>query len=128
HVTEPLPRILSPAALALWDGPVVATFHAAGDSSWRGLAETLFGFLVKRIDLRVAVSEQARRAAAAYTTGDYVLIPNGVELPDGVTAGGRSDHLVFAGRHDPRKGLPVMLRAWPRLRRDSLRLRVVGAD
>jgi len=32
------------------------------------------------------------------------------------------------GRHDPRKGLPVLLRAWPGLRRDGLRLRVVGAD
>src|SRR5262249_15624288 len=35
---------------------------------------------------------------------------------------------VFLGRHDPRKGLPVMLRAWPRLNRSGLRLRVIGAD
>jgi phosphatidylinositol alpha-mannosyltransferase len=128
HVHEPLAPILSPAALALWDGPVVATFHAAGDSAWRLLAQALFGFVVDRIDLRVAVSEQALNAAAAYSPDDYVVIPNGVELPEGIVPGGRHDHIVFAGRHDPRKGLPVLLRAWPRLRRDGLRLRVVGAD
>jgi len=32
HVHEPLAPTLSPAALAFWDGPAVATFHAAGDS------------------------------------------------------------------------------------------------
>ena len=67
HVHEPLAPMLSPAALALWDGPAVATFHAAGASSWRRFAEPLWGFLLGRIDLRVAVSEQARIAAAAST-------------------------------------------------------------
>ena len=64
HVHEPLAPMLSPAALALWDGPTVATFHAAGNSSWRRFAEPLWGLLLGRIDLRVAVSEQARLAAA----------------------------------------------------------------
>jgi phosphatidylinositol alpha-mannosyltransferase len=128
HVHEPLAPMLSPAALALWDGPTVATFHAAGDSSWRGLAQVLFGFLVDRIDLRVAVSEQARSAAAAYAPGDYDVIPNGVEIPEGIEPSGRSDRIVFLGRHDPRKGLPVLLRAWRRLRSSGLRLRVIGAD
>ena len=39
-----------------------------------------------------------------------------------------TDRIVFAGRHDPRKGLPVLLRAWARLRGRGLRLRVLGAD
>ena len=128
HVHEPLAPMLSPAALALWDGPAVATFHAAGDSSWRPFADVLWGFLLDRIDLRVAVSEQARLAAAAHAPGHYEVIPNGVEIPDGVDPGGRAERIVFAGRHDPRKGLPVLLRAWPRLRGSGLRLRVLGAD
>lgn len=128
HVHEPLAPMLSPAALALWDGPAVATFHAAGSSSWRRLAEPLWGFLLGRIDLRVAVSEQARLAAIPYAPGHYEVIPNGVEIPDGIDAGDRADHIVFAGRHDPRKGLPVLLRAWPRLRGSGVRLRVLGAD
>jgi phosphatidylinositol alpha-mannosyltransferase len=128
HVHEPLAPMLSPAALALWDGPTVGTFHAAGDSSWRPIAQVLWGFLAERIDLRVAVSEQARLSAAAYLPGPYQVIPNGVEIPEGIDAGDRADRIVFAGRHDPRKGLPVLLRAWPRLRDSGLRLRVLGAD
>jgi len=128
HVHEPLAPMLAPAALALYQGPVVATFHAAGPSAWRSHALRLWGFLLDRIDVRIAVSEQALRTAAAYSKGRYELIPNGVELPESVDPGGRRDHVVFVGRHEPRKGLPVLLRAWPRLRRAGLRLRVIGAD
>jgi phosphatidylinositol alpha-mannosyltransferase len=128
HVHEPLAPMLSPAALALWDGPAVATFHAAGNSSWRRFAEPLWGFLLGRIDLRVAVSEQARLAAAPFAPGHYEVIPNGVDIPPGIDPGDRADCIVFAGRHDPRKGLPVLLRAWPRLRGSGIRLRVLGAD
>jgi phosphatidylinositol alpha-mannosyltransferase len=56
------------------------------------------------------------------------VIPNGVEIPEGIDPGERADRIVFAGRHDPRKGLPVLLRAWPRLRGSGIRLRVLGAD
>jgi phosphatidylinositol alpha-mannosyltransferase len=128
HVHEPLAPMLSPAALALWDGPTVATFHAAGDSTWRRLAEPLWGFLLGRIDLRIAVSEQARLAACPFAPGHYEVIPNGVDIPPGIEPGTRADRVVFAGRHDPRKGLPVLLRAWPRLRDSGVRLRVLGAD
>ncbi|HZT86156.1 MAG TPA: glycosyltransferase family 4 protein [Gaiellaceae bacterium] len=128
HVHEPLAPMLSPAALALWDGPSVGTFHAAGDSSWRPLAEVLWGFLLDRLDVRVAVSEQARLAAVPYAGGEFEVIPNGVEIPEGIHPGGRADRIVFAGRHDPRKGLPVLLRAWPRLRASGVRLRILGAD
>jgi phosphatidyl-myo-inositol alpha-mannosyltransferase len=128
HVHEPLAPMLSPAALALWDGATVATFHAAGESTWRRFAEPLWGFLLDRIDLRVAVSEQARLAAAPFAPGHYEVIPNGVEIPPEIDPGNRADRIVFAGRHDPRKGLPVLLRAWPRLRDSGVRLRVLGAD
>jgi phosphatidyl-myo-inositol alpha-mannosyltransferase len=128
HVHEPLAPMLSPAALALWSGPAVATFHAAGDSSWRPIGEALWGFLLGRIDLRIAVSEQARLAASPFAPGQYEVIPNGVEIPEGIDAADRADRIVFAGRHDPRKGLPVLLRAWPHLRGRGVRLRVLGAD
>jgi phosphatidyl-myo-inositol alpha-mannosyltransferase len=128
HIHEPLAPMVSPAAMALWDGPTVGTFHAAGDSAWRIPAQFLFGFLAARLDLRVAVSEQARRTANVFVPGEYEVIPNGVELPAAVDPAGRRNRIAFAGRHDPRKGLPVLLRAWPRLRRGDLRLRVAGAD
>jgi phosphatidyl-myo-inositol alpha-mannosyltransferase len=128
HVHEPLAPMLGPAALALWDGPMVGTFHAAGESSWRPIADALWGFLLGRLDLRVAVSEQARIAASRSARGDYEVIPNGVEIPPAVDPSGRAEQIVFLGRHDPRKGLPVLLRAWPRLRATGVRLRVIGAD
>jgi len=128
HVHEPLVPILGPASLALWEGPAVGTFHAAGQTSWRPIGVGLWGFVLDRVDLRIAVSEQARRTAATQASGDYELIPNGVDLPDGIDPGSRADRIVFAGRHDPRKGLPVLLRAWPDLRGSGLRLRVLGAD
>jgi phosphatidylinositol alpha-mannosyltransferase len=128
HVHEPLAPMLGPAALALWEGPAVGTFHAAGSSSWRPFADVLWGLLLERLDLRIAVSEEARSAAYAAAAGDYEVIPNGVDIPEGVDPGGRANRIVFAGRHDPRKGLPVLLRAWSRLRGNGLRLRVVGAE
>ena len=129
HVHEPLAPMLSPGALALWDGPAVATFHAAGETSWRPLARFLWGFLLDRLDLRIAVSEQAARTAADFAAGDYQVIPNGVELPPEVDPGTRRDQIVFLGRHDPRKGLPVLLRAWPRIHRATgARLRLIGTD
>jgi phosphatidylinositol alpha-mannosyltransferase len=128
HVHEPLAPMLGPAALGLYRGPIVATFHAAGESGWRPMAERCFGMLLDRVDARIAVSEQAMRTATAYAPGEYELIPNGVELPPSVDSGGRRDHLVFVGRHEPRKGLPVLLRAWPEIRRAGVRLRLIGAD
>jgi phosphatidylinositol alpha-mannosyltransferase len=128
HVHEPLAPMLSPGALALWDGPAVATFHAAGETSWRPLARFLWGFLLDRLDVRIAVSEEAARTAADFAAGDYEVIPNGVELPADADPDDRQDQIVFLGRHDPRKGLPVLLRAWPGLRESGLRLRVIGAD
>src|SRR4029450_13457804 len=49
--------------------------------------------------------------------------------PPEAAPGNRDDPIVFIGRHDPRKGMPVLLRAWPDVhRRTGARLRLVGAD
>jgi len=129
HVHEPLTPALAVAALASATVPVVATFHAAGHSRWRRAAMPLWGFLLDRIDVRIAVSEAAAATARDYAPGDYRLIPNGVRLPERYELDGRRSHVVFVGRHEPRKGLAVLLRAWPRIRnRTGARLRVVGAD
>ncbi len=57
------------------------------------------------------------------------MIPNGVLVPESAAAGGREHRIVFAGRQEPRKGLQVLLRAWPEIHaRTGLRLTVAGAD
>jgi phosphatidylinositol alpha-mannosyltransferase len=117
------------AALALARCPLVATFHASGELGWLKLAKPMWGFLLDRIDHRIAVSEPARASAARYFPAEYELIPNGVIVPETAEAGGRHDHIVFVGRQESRKGLQVLLRAWPEIRRRTgTRLRVVGAD
>ena len=129
HVHEPMTPTPGVATLALARCPLVATFHASGELSWLKLAKPIWGFLADRLDHRIAVSEPARESAARYFPGDYELIPNGVLVPEEAEAGGRAEQIVFVGRQEPRKGLQVLLRAWPEIRRRTgARLRVVGAD
>jgi phosphatidylinositol alpha-mannosyltransferase len=129
HVHEPMTPVLAIGALALTRSPVVATFHASGKLAWARGGMPLWGFLLDRIDTRIAVSERARASAEGYAQGDYEVIPNGVLIPPEAEPSGRQDRILFVGRHEGRKGLPVMLRAWPEIhRRTGARLRVIGAD
>jgi len=129
HVHEPMAPVISVAVLALARTPVVATYHASGELGWMRAGLPVWGFLLDRIDYRIAVSEQARASFEAWRPGDYEIIPNGVLIPPDADPGGRGEQIVFAGRHEPRKGLHVLLRAWPEIRRRSgLRLRLIGAD
>jgi phosphatidyl-myo-inositol alpha-mannosyltransferase len=129
HVHEPMTPTPGVASLALARCPIVATFHASGELAWLKLGQYIWGFLTDRIDHRIAVSVPARESAARFFPGDYELIPNGVLMPDEAEAGGRAEQIVFVGRQEPRKGLQVLLRAWPEIRRRTgARLRVVGAD
>jgi glycosyltransferase involved in cell wall biosynthesis len=88
-----------------------------------------WGFLMDRIDHRIAVSELARESAARWLPGDYDVIPNGQIVPPEADPANRENAIVFIGRHDPRKGISVLLRAWPEIhRRTGTRLRLIGTD
>jgi phosphatidyl-myo-inositol alpha-mannosyltransferase len=129
HLHEPMTPTPCIAALALFEGPMVGTHHASGDLGWMRLAKPVWGFLEERLDRRIAVSEQALASAQRWLPGDYEIVPNGVLIPDGVEPGRREHRIVFAGRQEPRKGLQVLLRAWPQIRRATgARLRIAGAD
>jgi phosphatidylinositol alpha-mannosyltransferase len=130
HVHEPLAPILSAFALVVATCPTVATCHSAGERlGWYPLGKVMWGIAGERIDYRIAVSEAARRSAEPYVGGPIEVIPNGVVLTPAVDVGNRTGNVVFIGRNEPRKGLPVLLRAWPEVRtRTGARLRVVGAD
>ncbi len=129
HLHEPMTPAICTATLVLARSPIVATFHASGDLGWMRFGTPLWGFLTDRIDYRIAVSERARTSQARWLPGDYEVIPNGVLVPDAAPAGGREHRIVFAGRQEPRKGLQVLLGAWPEIhRRTGLRLTVAGAD
>jgi phosphatidylinositol alpha-mannosyltransferase len=129
HLHEPMTPTPCIAALALWDGPMVGTHHASGDLGWMRLAKPVWGFLEERLDRRIAVSEQARASAQRWLPGEYEIVPNGVLIPEGAEPGGREHRVVFAGRQEARKGLHVLLRAWPDVqKRTGARLRIAGAD
>ena len=129
HLHEPMTPAICTSVLVLARCPLVATFHASGDLGWMRYGKPLWGFLIDRIDHRITVSERARDSQATWLPGDYEIVPNGVLVPESAPAGGREHRIVFAGRHEPRKGLQVLLRAWPEIRRRTgLRLTVAGSD
>jgi phosphatidylinositol alpha-mannosyltransferase len=129
HLHEPMTPAICIATLALARCPLVATFHASGDLGWMRGGLPMWGFLMERLDHRIAVSEAARASAQRWLPADYEVIANGVLIPDEADAGDRGHTIAFVGRHEPRKGLAVLLRAWPDIRaRTGARLRVIGAD
>ncbi|HYN56197.1 MAG TPA: glycosyltransferase family 4 protein [Motilibacterales bacterium] len=124
HVHEPAGPTLGLLSVWVSEGPIVATWHASLASSRRELNATapLVRSAMEKIRARIAVSEYARRSLVEYTGGDAVLIPNGVDVS--LYAGdeplpGRQrgqNTLMFLGRIDePRKGLPILLSALPRV-------------
>jgi len=136
HVHEPSVPSLSLLACWVASGPIVATVHTAIRKS-RILLATMpvLRSALEKIDGRIAVSEAARSTFVEHLGGDAVLIPNGVatrryrhaEPLDGWP--GQGGAIGFLGRMDePRKGLPVLLRAFEILApgRPGLRLLIGG--
>jgi len=129
HCHEPMTPAICVCAIALAQCPIVVTHHAHGDLGWMKPALHFWGFLMDRVDARIAVSPMAAESASRWLPGDYQVIPNGVLIPDDADPADRDNTVVFIGRHDHRKGLPTLLRAWPSIHAATgARLRVIGTD
>ena len=135
HVHEPNAWAVSWYAVEHARAPVVGTFHTYSTSVvTNGLAANALGArrLFGKLSARIAVSEAARWTAQRFYGGRYRIVPNGVDLgaarPDPGRPNGRL-HLLFVGRPEERKGLPVLLRAFEALRGAGVdaRLTVAGA-
>lgn len=129
HLHEPLVPLVGWKALFV-DKPMVATFHA--DPPRLVALAYRFAPLVGRRLRRAAitaVSETAARVIPA-SWGPVTVIPNAIDTASYQLPVGRVDRRVcFLGRDEPRKGLDVLLRAWP-LVRDRIpdaELKVMGA-
>lgn len=121
HVHEPSVPSVSMAAVFLATSPVVATFHAALESSFGYEYLPWLGRMgMDRVDVRIAVSEAAREFPARMFPGDYRIIPNGVTVEKYAPAVGAAKvkgRVFFIGRAEKRKGLGVLLHAFARLRK-----------
>src|SRR5436190_2289053 len=128
HLHEPIVPGPTVSALIGFNGPMVGTFHAAGEVPYQWLRPALRS-LMMRLTFRVAVSESAREPAAGNWSGaDYTVLWNGIEIDRiASTAPTPSPRpsVLFIGRHEPRKGLEVLLDAWAGIDRDA-QLQVVG--
>lgn len=121
HLHEPLAPGACMTAMILKSTPLVGTFHAAGTSaSYRYMSGPL-RWLVDRLDARVVVSAEAEALAAGHLGGTYEPLFNGIEVDrfEAVEPWPRRTQTVFfLGRHEPRKGLDVLLAALPKLPAD----------
>ncbi|MDQ1381470.1 MAG: phosphatidyl-myo-inositol alpha-mannosyltransferase [Actinomycetota bacterium] len=128
HLHEPIVPGPTVSALIGFNGPMVGTFHAAGEVPYQWLRPALRS-LMMRLTYRVAVSESARETAAGNWTGaEYTVLWNGIEIErvaSATPATAPRPTVLFIGRHEPRKGLEVLIDAWAGLDRDA-RLQVVG--
>lgn len=126
HIHEPNSPSYSMMAMAVAEGPIVATYHAsASESKVLKMALPFLRPYLERIHGGIAVSEEARRWQVENLAGDPVLIPNGVEtsvyrgaqpLAGLDSPGEHRPRLMFLGRfEEPRKGLQILLEAMPRI-------------
>lgn len=116
HIHEPLMPAVSLAALKS-DLPRVLTFHADAPS-WVGRIYRLLPAGRTRQIRSAVVTAVSPVAAAALpeSFGEVEIIPNGIEV-DAFAGQDRLPYRVtFLGRDEPRKGLGVLLAAWPHIR------------
>ncbi|MFJ9410122.1 glycosyltransferase family 4 protein [Streptomyces sp. NPDC101393] len=119
HIHEPASPSLG--LLSCWaaQGPIVATFHTSNPRSRAMIAAyPILQPALEKISARIAVSEYARRTLVEHLGGDAVVIPNGVDVDFFARAEPKAEwqgHTIgFIGRIDePRKGLPVLMKALP---------------
>jgi phosphatidyl-myo-inositol alpha-mannosyltransferase len=134
HVHEPVAPVAGWDACSYRGAPVVGTFHSYSTKAWPNHAASLIGARRKlnQLHARIAVSEAARWTGRRWFGGEYEVIPNGVDLAGPPREGKpESDELrlLFVGRAEERKGLPVLLRAFEALtERLPVRLQVIGAS
>jgi phosphatidylinositol alpha-mannosyltransferase len=134
HVHEPIAPLIGWLVPFIEGTPVVGTFHAYSTQALPNRIATLFGarLAFNRLQARIAVSDAAAWTGRRWFGGRYRTIPNGVDLslvPRGPKPESEALRIVFVGRSDERKGLPVLLAAFAALvRHVPARLTVVGPE
>lgn len=131
HIHEPFMPLVSTSAVRISNVATVGTFHAdaprwarfgykVGSGVWRRL--------LGRLDVITTVSHVSASAISPFSNPR--VIPNGIDTADYGRGEKRTNRVAFLGRDDERKGLQVMLDAWPHVREHipEAELRVIGAE
>jgi phosphatidylinositol alpha-mannosyltransferase len=137
HMHEPLMPL--PSWCVLWQAtvPVVATFHTYREQGhrWYPKYHWIFDPLIKRVGVRLAVSEAAKRTVADQFPGDYEVVPNAIDVDRFATAAPRPGemapdrrHVLYVGRLEPRKGVDRLIHAMATVqqRASGVQLVIVG--
>jgi phosphatidylinositol alpha-mannosyltransferase len=134
HVHEPLvPLVGWNATLGARD-PVVGTFHAYSTKPLPNYVANALGArrVFNRLSARIAVSEAAAWTGRRWYGGEYTIIPNGVDVdaaPGTPHPASEELRILFVGRPEERKGLPILLTAFNALvEHVPSRLTVIGAE
>src|SRR4051812_12710946 len=134
HVHEPNGAVAGCFTTESARTPLVGTFHTYSTSFVNRIVSGPMGLrrMYNKLHVRIAVSEAARWTAERFNGGRYRVIPNGVDLdaaPTELKPPAQSDELrlLFLGRAEERKGLPVLLRAFEALQGVGVRARLTVA-
>ena len=121
HLHEPLVPGPCLTSMLFRNAPLIGTFHAAGGSAAYRYLNFAVRRVARRLDHRCVVSEDARKMAHDALGGEYTLLFNGIEVDRFAKAAPwptERPTIFFVGRHEPRKGLAVLLEAAQSLPRD----------
>jgi phosphatidylinositol alpha-mannosyltransferase len=134
HVHEPIAPLVGWSAAFGSQTPVVGTFHAYSTKAIPNHIASAFGArrVFNRLSARIAVSEAAAWTGRRWFGGHYEVVPNGVDVdaaPNGPKPVSEELRVLFVGRPEERKGLPILLTAFEALvEHVPCRLTVVGAE
>lgn len=118
HLHEPAVPGPCMTTVFLKPAPLVGTFHAAGEAPAYGVLAPLARWGGAQLDARVVVSEDALSLVEPVIDGPWITLFNGIEIepwrdaePWECKTADSPPVVLFLGRHEPRKGLEVLLSA-----------------